>query len=92
MGTNMSDDVITGEKNPTTALIIQLCCGWAWIFGCLGYFYIGQWQKGLVMILIGMIGVGMVLWIITIVDVYMQAKHLKKGKAIGQWTFFGQSI
>jgi hypothetical protein len=97
----MADKKIMGEKNPIVALVIQICCGWVWIFGCLGYFYIGQWQKALVVILFGIISlplsiltgglfsiIGVIIWVTTVIDVFMQANELKKGHAIGHWTFF----
>jgi TM2 domain-containing membrane protein YozV len=87
----MAGEVLTGDKSPTAALLLQLCCGWFWIFGCLGYFYIGQWQKALVMVAFSLIGVGLILWIITVIDVFLQAKNLHEGKGIGHWTFFSQA-
>ena len=39
---------ISGDKNPVVALILNLCLGWIGI----GYFYMGQWQKGVACILL----------------------------------------
>ena len=78
------EDVIRGEKNPMVALLLNCCFGF---FG-IGYFYIGQMQKAIVMIVLSLIGVGFVVWIVAIFDAYMQAKILQDGGAIGQWTFF----
>jgi TRAP-type C4-dicarboxylate transport system permease small subunit len=101
----MTENVITDEKNAATALIIQICCGWAGFFGCLGYFYIGQWQKALAFIVanmlilpltiitMGLFGpLGLILWVLSIIDVYMQAKQLQMGKALKHWTFFSDSV
>lgn len=86
----MGDEVIKGEKNPVVALILNLC-----VFGVVGYFYIGQWQKALVVLLVILVlsvaGVGFVVWVVGLVDVYMQAKALKEGKGIKHWTFFSQT-
>jgi hypothetical protein len=86
----MGDEVIKGEKNPVVALILNLC-----VLGVVGYFYIGQWQKALVALLVIIVtsgfGVGVVVWIAGLVDVYMQAKALKEGKGIKHWTFFSQT-
>jgi len=84
-------DTITGEKNPILALILNLC-----LLGCVGYFYIGQWQKALVVLVAVLVlsvagGLGLILAIVACVDVYMQAKVLNEGKAIGHWTFFSSS-
>ncbi|MDG6223959.1 MAG: hypothetical protein QCI82_00420 [Candidatus Thermoplasmatota archaeon] len=101
----MEQERLTGERDPTVALVIQLCIGWVSFFGCLGYFYIGQWQKALAFILaqliitpltiitMGMVGpLNLVLYVVSVVDVYMQAKQLKRGRAIGHWTFFDQTV
>jgi hypothetical protein len=78
---------IKGEKNPILALILNLCI----IFVPVGHFYIGQWQKAIVLWIIiwivPIIGVPIV-WIVGIIDVFMQASALKNGKTIGHWTFF----
>jgi len=86
---SMTDDIITGEKNPVVALILNFC-----FFGAIGYFYIGQWQKGLValalVLVTGTFGLGFVLWVVAVIDVFMQATELQKGNAISHWTFFSQ--
>jgi hypothetical protein len=81
----MADDVITGEKSPIAALFLNLC-----LFGCVGYFYLGQWQKGLVTLAIVLFtsGGGLIISIITAIDGYMQAKILEEGGAIKHWSFF----
>ncbi|MBN1390684.1 MAG: hypothetical protein JXA22_08600 [Candidatus Thermoplasmatota archaeon] len=86
----MGDEKITGQKSPVGTLFLNLC-----LLGCVGYFYIGQWQKGLAalaatLILSG-IGVGLIVPIVACIDGYMQAKLMTEGKALKHWTFFSQS-
>ncbi|RLF65912.1 MAG: hypothetical protein DRN57_08130 [Thermoplasmata archaeon] len=86
----MADEKITGEKSPIVALILNLC-----LLGCVGYFYIGQWQKGLAalgaVVVLAFVGVGFVIPILTCIDGYMQAKVMEEGGAVGHWTFFSNS-
>jgi hypothetical protein len=100
----MSDDrksipegAISPERARDPVLILVL----ALFLGGIAYFAIGQWQKGLVGLLLWICmlafavitcGVGAVVFpvfaIVCVIDVYMQAKNLKEGNPIGQWTFF----
>ena len=60
----------------------------------IGYFYIGQWAKALISLGISIVTGGTfwpIFWIISIFDAYAQAKVLKKGGAIGQFTFFSSA-
>lgn len=76
-------------KEPVLILVLNL------ILLCVGYFIIGQWQKGLVAIaaafVIGIptcgLGVGLVA-VATGIDGFMQAQNLQQGHPIAQWTFF----
>lgn len=78
----------TPPKDPVIILVLNL------ILVCVGYFVLGQWQKGIAAIaaalLIGVptcgLGVGLVAVAATI-DGYMQAQQLQAGHPIGQWTF-----
>jgi len=54
----------------------------------LGYFYIGQSTKGILTIISNFLGVGWIVWVISLIDVHGQAQILEKGGAIGQFTFF----
>jgi hypothetical protein len=78
---------IKGEKSPVIALILNLCI----IFVPVGHFYIGQWQKAIVLWiiiwLVPFVGIPAV-WIAGIVDVFLQASTMNKGKSVGHWTFF----
>ena len=81
----MSDekcDVITGEKNPIVALVLNFCLGF---FG-VGYFYLGQWQLALVFIVVAWITGGLAV-IFMVIDAYMQAKVLQEGGSIKHWSF-----
>ncbi len=87
----------TNAKDPILALIL------AFFLGGISYFVLGQWQKGIAAVavwLCGLVfaivtcGIGSILFLplsITIViDAYMQAKCLRDGHAIRQWTFFSK--
>lgn len=79
-------------KDPVLVLVLNL------ILGCVGYFIIGQWQKGAATIGVALVvgiftcGIGMALWgplfIATAIDGYMQAQQLQAGHPVGHWTFF----
>lgn len=76
-------------KDPIIALVLNL------IFVCVGYFIIGQWQKGLASIAAALVlgvptcglGVGAVA-IATAIDGFFQSQQLQAGHPIAQWTFF----
>jgi hypothetical protein len=83
-------------KDPILILVLNL------ILLCVGYFIIGQWQKGLVAIaaaLVLMIGTCFIatpavplIAIFTAIDGYMQAEQLKSGHSVRQWTFFQNHV
>jgi hypothetical protein len=76
-------------KEPVLVLILNL------ILVCVGYFILGQWQKGIAAIAAALIigiptcglGIGAVA-IATAIDGFMQAQSLQQGHPIAQWTFF----
>lgn len=76
-------------KDPVLVLVLNL------ILVCVGYFILGQWQKGLAAIgaalVIGIptcgFGIGVVA-VFAAVDGFMQAEQLKAGFPVAQWTFF----
>lgn len=78
-------------KDPVIVLVLNLL-----LFGCVGYFIIGQWQKGIAMIIFDLVigiptcgfGIGAAA-IFGAIDGYMQAQQLQAGKPVAQWTFFG---
>ena len=77
-------------KDPTIILILNLL-----VAGCVGYFMIGQKMKGIVALVIYVVGLpltcGTVSGIVSIlaaIDGYFQAEQLKAGFPVAQWTFF----
>jgi hypothetical protein len=89
----------TDPKDPILILILAV------FLGGIAYFVIGQWQKGIaavaawltaIALVVVTCGVGIILYmpliIAIVVDAYMQADLLKKGRTIGQWTFFGTHL
>lgn len=86
-------------KDPVVILVIAL------FLGGISYFVLGQWQKGLagmavwvcgVVLSVLTCGIGSILMIpvvvLLVIDAYSQAKALKDGHPIGQWTFFSSSL
>jgi hypothetical protein len=76
-------------KDPIVTLVLNL------VLLCVGYFYIGQWQKGIVAIVsafvIGIPTCGLGAGAVAVaagIDGMQQAEHLKAGHPVGQWTFF----
>jgi hypothetical protein len=85
--------------DPRTALLLNLI-----LFG-VGYFYIRQWQKGLLQLFLGFFlavataayGTAVLVIALLIVaastwDVTLQAAHLATGHPIGHWTFFSKHL
>lgn len=76
-------------KDPILILILNL------IFCVIGYFIIGQWQKGIAALVAALVigvptcglGIGAVA-IACAIDGFMQAQALQAGHPITQWTFF----
>lgn len=86
-------------KDPTLILIIGI------IAGGIAYFLYGQWQKGIAsvggsifLLVLGAFtcGIGWLLllplYIVSIVDAYMQNKALTQNMTIGHWTFFDKHL
>ena len=85
--------------DPRTAQLLNLI-----LFG-VGYFYIRQWQKGLLQLFLGLVlavvtaayGTAALVIALLIVfastwDVTLQAAHLATGHPIGHWTFFRKHL
>lgn len=76
-------------KEPILILVLNL------LIVCVGYFILGQWQKGLTALVVALVigvptcgfGIGAVA-LATAIDGFMQAEALKAGHPVGQWTFF----
>ena len=76
-------------KDPILVLVLNLL-----LFGCVGYFIIGQKMKGIASLVIWILGLascGVVSGIVAIVaaiDGMMQAQQLQAGNPVAEWTFF----
>lgn len=75
-------------KDPVLILLMSLVAG-------IGYLMIGQKTKGIVAIVLWVVGGVLtcgsgagLLSIVYAVDGYLQAKQLQAGFAVGEWTFF----
>jgi hypothetical protein len=87
-----SPELIYPSSPPKEPVLIAVC---NLFLACVGYFIIGQWQKGIAAIaaaiVIGIptcgLGIGAVC-IATAIDGFMQAEALKNGFPLAQWTFF----
>ncbi|HXI14405.1 MAG TPA: hypothetical protein VNM92_17435 [Thermoanaerobaculia bacterium] len=75
-------------RDPVIILVLNL------VLVCVGYFVMGQWQKGIATIVVALVlgvptcglGIGLVAVGATI-DGFLQAQQLQAGHPIGQWTF-----
>ena len=77
-------------KDPILVLVLNLL-----VAGGVGYIIMGQKTKGIVAIVVWLVGLvacgipsGLVA-IVAAIDGYMQAQQLQQGHPIGQWTWFG---
>jgi hypothetical protein len=77
-------------KDPVLILILNLL-----LFGGVGYLVMGQKMKGIVAIVVAIVGGiltcgagALVVGAFGAVDGYLQAMQLKAGHPLGQWTFF----
>jgi hypothetical protein len=76
-------------KDPVIILVLNLL-----VAGCVGYFMIGQKTKGIVALVVWVLGlascgiVSGIVGILAAIDGYFQAEQLKAGFPVGQWTFF----
>ena len=76
-------------KDPILVLVLNLL-----LAGGVGYIIMGQKTKGIVAIvvwLIGWVACGIPSGIVAVlgaIDGYLQAQQLQQGKPVGEWTFF----
>ena|SRR5436190_15615844 len=76
-------------KDPVLILVLNLL-----LFGGVGYILIGQKMKGIVAIVVWVLGLascGIVSGIVSIaaaIDGWMQAQQLQQGNPVAEWTFF----
>src|SRR5437764_14414165 len=78
-------------KDPILILVLNL-----FVAGCVGYFMIGQKNKGIVAVIACVIGlvpplcgtVSALVCIVAAIDGYLQAQQLQQGHPVRQWSFF----
>jgi TM2 domain-containing membrane protein YozV len=77
---------VTGKKSPILAAALSLL-----LFGGAGQIYLGQWKKGLTLILatllLSSLFIGIPIGIIGVGDAYGTAKKLRDGDAVEEWKF-----
>jgi hypothetical protein len=79
----------TPPKDPILVMILNLL-----VAGGVGYIIMGQKTKGIVAIvvwLVGLVACGIPSGIVSIlgaIDGYLQAQQLQQGHPVGEWTFF----
>jgi len=86
-------DIIYSQQPPKDPVLIAVLN--AVVAGCLGYFMIGQKNKGIVAVIAWVVGlfftcgtVSLLVSIVAAIDGYLQAQILKNGAPVAQWTFF----
>lgn len=79
----------TPPKDPILVLVLNLI-----VAGGVGYIIMGQKTKGIVAIVVWLVGLvacgipsGLVA-IVAAIDGYLQAQQLQQGHPVGQWTWF----
>lgn len=88
--------IVPGEsKSVLLAVGLTMCC----LLG-ISYFYLGQHAKGLAMVVVGLVCVGLTpltgaagflyiaIWVLQLVDVLALAQRTNSGRALGPWEFF----
>lgn len=77
-------------KDPVIAAVLSFI-----LFGGVGQIYLGQTTKGIVLIVASVVlapvCIGVIVWIVGIIDAYQIGMRLKNGQAVGEWEFFFQS-
>ena len=77
----------TPPKSPLLAAFLSLI-----LLGGGGQLYLGQPLKGAMIMIVSLgtswFGLGLIAWLLGILDAYMLAKRLEDGKPIGEWDFF----
>ena len=76
-------------KDPILVLVLNLL-----VAGGVGYLVMGQKTKGIVAIIIWVVGWAAcgipsgIVAVLAAIDGYLQAKQLQEGKSVGEWTWF----
>jgi TM2 domain-containing membrane protein YozV len=77
-------------KNPIVAALLSFI-----LLGGVGQIYLGQTKKGIIIMVVTLIlsciGIGLITWIVGVVDAYIMADKLQKGEAIGDMQWFWES-
>jgi TM2 domain-containing membrane protein YozV len=77
-------------KSPIIAALLSFL-----LFGGVGQIYLGQTKKGIILIvasiLLSCIAVGVVVWIVGVVDAYIIADKLQKGQSVGDMQWFWEN-
>ena len=79
----------TPPKDPILILVLNLL-----VAGGLGYIILGQKTKGIVAIIIWVVGWAAcgipsgIVAVLAAIDGYLQAQQLQQGKPVGEWTWF----
>jgi hypothetical protein len=79
----------TPPKDPILVLVLNLL-----VAGGVGYIIMGQKTKGIVAIVIWLVGWALcgipsgIVAVLAAIDGYLQAQELQKGHPVGQWTWF----
>lgn len=78
----------TPPKDPILVLILNL------LIGGVGYLIMGQKTKGIVAIVIWVLGWALcgipsgIVAVVAAIDGFLQAQQLQQGKPVGEWTWF----
>ena len=79
----------TPPKDPVLVLVLNLL-----VAGGVGYIIMGQKTKGIVAIVVWLVGWALcgipsaIVAVVGAIDGYLQAQQLQQGHPIGEWTFF----
>ncbi len=79
----------TPPKDPILVMVLNLL-----VAGGVGYIIMGQKTKGIVAIVVWVVGWALcgipsgIVAVVGAIDGYLQAQQLQQGKPVGQWTFF----
>jgi len=77
-------------KNPIIAALLSFL-----LLGGVGQIYLGQTKKGIIIVVVTLIlscvGIGLITWIVGVIDAYIMADKLQKGETIGDMQWFWES-
>ncbi len=84
--TAIQPTITAWNKSPVLAAVLSF-----FLFGGAGQIYLGQWKKGLALIvatvLLNVFAIGILIGIIGVGDAYGVAKKLSAGNPVGEWEF-----